>query len=60
MQYRFHVVKMVHEKLNKARIDRSADAYGSQKRTAEELDVKARAKLFGSLTSSNSDLDNFY
>lgn len=45
---RFHVVKMIHEELNQARID--------QKRTAEELNVKERAKLFGSLKGSKYTL----
>ncbi|MFB2836880.1 ISL3 family transposase [Floridanema evergladense] len=45
---RFHVVKMVHEELNQARID--------QKKTAEELNIKARAKLFSSLKGSKYTL----
>ncbi len=45
---RFHVTKMVHEELNRARID--------QKKTAETLNVKSRAKLFGSLKGSKYTL----
>lgn len=53
---RFHLVKMIHEELNQARIDRSADAHGSQKKTAASLNVKERAKLFGSLKGSKYTL----
>lgn len=45
---RFHVTKMVHEELNKARI--------SEKRTAETLKAKERAKLFTSLKGSKYTL----
>lgn len=41
---RFHVMKLVNEELNSARIQ--------QKKTAEALEVKERAKLFGSLKGS--------
>ncbi len=41
---RFHVTKMVHEELNRARID--------QKKTSESLNTKARTKLFNSLNGS--------
>ena len=41
---RFHVTKMIHEELNQARID--------QKKTAEALKVKERAKLFTTLKGS--------
>jgi len=45
---RFHVTKMVHEELNQARID--------QKKTAESLNIKERAKLFTSLKGSKYTL----
>jgi len=45
---RFHVTKIVHEELNQARID--------QKKTAESLNVKERAKVFGSLKGSKYTL----
>lgn len=45
---RFHITKMVNEELNKARID--------QKKTAEALNGKERAKLFGSLKGSKYTL----
>ena len=45
---RFHVTKMVHEELNQARID--------QKKTAELLNQKERAKLFASLKGSKYTL----
>lgn len=45
---RFHLVKMVHEELNQARIE--------QKKTAELLKVKERVKLFGSLKGSKYTL----
>lgn len=38
---RFHVTKILHEELNQGRID--------QKKTAETLELKARAKLFSTL-----------
>jgi transposase len=41
---RFHVMKLVNEELNQARIE--------QKKTAEELEAKERAKLFGNLKGS--------
>ena len=41
---RFHVTKMIHSELNQARID--------QKKVAESLNIKERAKLFGSLKGS--------
>ena len=41
---RFHVTKMVHEELNQARI--------AQKKAAESLKAKERAKLFNSLKGS--------
>ena len=45
---RFHVTKMVHEELNQARID--------QKKAAESLQAKERAKLFNSLKGSKYTL----
>ena len=45
---RFHITKMVNEELNKARID--------QMKTAEALNGKERAKLFGSLKESKYTL----
>jgi len=45
---RFHVVKIVHEELNQARIN--------QKKTAESLNIKKRAKLFDSLKGSKYTL----
>lgn len=45
---RFHVTKKVHEELNKARIE--------QKKTAETLNAKERAKLFTSLKGSKYTL----
>nr|WP_228060474.1 MULTISPECIES: transposase [unclassified Coleofasciculus] len=45
---RFHISKMVNEELNKARID--------QKKAAEALNGKERAKLFGSLKGSKYTL----
>lgn len=45
---RFHVTKMVHEELNKARIE--------QKKTAELLKSQKRAKLFASLKGSKYTL----
>ena len=45
---RFHVTKMIHEELNQARID--------QKKTAESLNIKERAKLFASLKGSKYTL----
>jgi len=45
---RFHVTKIVYEELNQARID--------QKKTAESLNVKERAKVFGSLKGSKYTL----
>jgi transposase len=41
---RFHVMKLINEELNSARIQ--------QKKTAEALETKERAKLFGSLKGS--------
>lgn len=41
---RFHVTKIIHEELNKARID--------QKKAAESLEIKERAKLFDGLKGS--------
>ncbi|GET37803.1 transposase [Microseira wollei NIES-4236] len=41
---RFHLTKIVHEELNQGRI--------SQKKTAESLNAKSRAKLFSSLKGS--------
>lgn len=45
---RFHVTKIVHSELNQARID--------QKKTAEALNAKERAKLFNSLKGSKYTL----
>ena len=45
---RLHVTKIVHEELNQARID--------QKKTAESLNVKEIAKVFGSLKGSKYTL----
>jgi len=45
---RFHVKKIVHEELNSARI--------AQKKTAESLNAKERAKLFSSLKGSKYTL----
>lgn len=45
---RFHVAKMVHEELNQARIE--------QKKVAESLKIKERAKLLGSLKGSKYTL----
>lgn len=45
---RFHVTKMIHEELNQARID--------QKKIAETLQVKKRAKLFNSLKGNKYTL----
>lgn len=38
---RFHVTKILHQELNQGRID--------QKKTAEDLEIKARAKLFSTI-----------
>ncbi|MCL1470227.1 ISL3 family transposase [Argonema antarcticum] len=45
---RFHLTKIVHSELNQARID--------QKKTAESLNTKSRAKLFNSLKGSKYTL----
>lgn len=45
---RFHITKIVHSELNQARID--------QKKTAEALNAKERAKLFNSLKGSKYTL----
>jgi transposase len=45
---RFHVTKMLHEELNQARI--------AQKKAAESLKIKERAKLFNSLKGSKYTL----
>lgn len=45
---RFHITKMVHEELNQARI--------AQKKAAESLKAKERAKLFNSLNGSKYTL----
>lgn len=45
---RFHLVKMIYEELNQTKFD--------QKKTAEELNIKERAKLLGSLKGNKYTL----